>query len=57
MKVVDKDNKITTRDSYSDDIYAYKSWSKEKIKKFLQKKSAQYEQRGARVNQYCNMQV
>ena len=57
MKVVDKDNIITPRDSYSDDIYAYKSWSREKINKFLEIKAAQYEQRGARVDQYCNMQV
>ena len=57
MKVVDKDNIITPRDSYSDDIYAYKSWSKEKINNFLQIKAAQYEQRRARVSQYCNLQV
>ena len=57
MKVVDKDNNIKPKDSYSDDIYAYKSWSREKINKFLEIKAAQYEQRGARVDQYCNLQV
>ncbi len=57
MKVVDKDNDITMGDNYSDDIYAYKTWSRKKINKFLEIKAAQYEQRGERVYQYCNLQV
>ena len=57
MKVIDKDNNITMRDNYLDDIHDYKSWSEEKINKFLQLKANHYEQRGARVNQYCALQV
>ena len=58
MKVIDKDNNITIlRDNFLDDIHVYESWSEEKINKFLQLKENHYEQRGARVNQYCHLQV
>ena len=57
MKVIDKDYTITIRDNFYDDIHDYESWSEEKINKFLQLKENHYEQRGARLNQYCHLQV
>ena len=49
--VIDRDNNIIV------DIHDYSSWSEEKKNKFLQIKAAQYEERGAQINQYCNLQV
>lgn len=57
MKVINKDKNITINDNFYDDIHEYKSWSEEKINKFLQLKENHYEQRGARLNQYCHLQV